>query len=100
MRQTVSTFLMNTARAHTVFRALMEGPDGGFQGPVDAIVLAYENGASCSAAVAVLPNRYWYLHGLNGVALAKIIDSVPRQLKPLKIHGEPDSVRRALEHPR
>jgi GNAT superfamily N-acetyltransferase len=100
MRQTVSTFLMNTSRVHTVFRALLEGPDGGFQGPMDAIVLAGMDNGSCSAALAVLPNRNWYVHSLKRHGLKKAVDNIPREFKPLRLHGEPESVRYAIENSR
>ncbi len=96
-RHDITTFLMNSSRVHTVFRSLLEGSGGGFEGPLNGLVLAYQDGINITGALAILPDRTWYIHALNIEALVEVIESVPEDLSPRKIEGESGMVEKAVK---
>jgi len=96
MRNSVDTFLKNTSHAHTVIRSILQGPDGGFQGDMDAIILGLVEKDICSAVLAIRHGRRWFVHSRNNQALEQLITSVPRGYRPSGLEGHSDVVQEAL----
>ncbi len=96
MRSIVDTFLMNTSPTHTAFRSLLQGSSGGFQGHMDALVLARVEKDLCSAALAIVSPRKWLIHSGNATALDELLDAVPKDLAPSRLEGEDRIVLQAL----
>ncbi len=97
LRRVVDTFLMNTSQVQTEFRSVVQGRGGGFEEQCDAILLGYFKHDTCSAAMAILPNRKWLLHATDQADLRSMIRSVPEDIAPMRIGGEADIVRHAIE---
>lgn len=100
MRSLADTFLRNTSLVHTEFSSILQGPDGGFQGEMSAVVVAYVDNDSCLAASAMLPDGKWLIHSINDEALSEMLEKIPPRFKPSRIEGEVQVVKQAIEHER
>jgi len=100
MRSLVDTFLRNTSTVQTEFRAILQGPGGGFQGEMIAVVIGHIENDACSAAVAMLPDGKWLVHSINEISLTELLDRIPSRFKPLRIEGGVEPVKQAIQHAR
>ncbi|MCX6647342.1 MAG: GNAT family N-acetyltransferase [bacterium] len=99
MRSLVDTFIKNTSKVHTSFRGLLQGRDGGFQGDMDGTVIAHIVDDKCLAALAIVPDKRWYIHDNDAKTLTKLLDGLPRSLgKPHMVEGESPVIYDAVKH--
>lgn len=99
MRSIVDTFIKNTSKTHTSFRGLLQGRDGGFQGDMDGTVIAHIVDDKCLAALAVVPDKRWYIHDNDARILVKLLDGLPKALlKPHYVEGESAVILDAVKH--
>ena len=99
MRSLVDTFIKNTSKAHTAFRGLLQGRDGGFQGDMYGTVIAHIDGEKCLAALAIVPDNRWFIHDNDAQTLLKLLNGLPSSLpKPAIIEGESAVIQDAIKH--
>jgi len=97
MRNAVDTFLKNTSHSHTVIRSILQGPNGGFQGDMNAIILGLVDKDICSAVLAITHGKRWFVHSRNTQSLETLLAAVPRGYKPLIVEGHEDIAAGALK---
>lgn len=92
-------FLMNTTRVLTSFRAILQGPDGGHHGSLEASIFAWIKDDSCLAALAVKPDNTWLIHAIDHSACRELVTCVAKLIFPGRIEGEPYIVKEVLDNP-
>jgi len=100
MRGVVDTFLKNTSSVQTGFRSILQGPGGGFQGDMNAIVIAHIEGDICTAAIAATNSHRWFIHSTRPGSLQSVLDLVPPNIIPRRIGGEAAIIKEAIDHTR
>jgi GNAT superfamily N-acetyltransferase len=98
LRTSVDTFLKNTSTVHTGFRSLLQGPDGGFQGDMNSLVIARIEDEACVAALAIVPDDRWFIHSLSRETMDKFLSAIPKKLKPARMEGEKKVLNTVLQH--